>query len=292
MKEREKELIERINELENRLDDYEKKFIKYQPKTLLRYEVNLVEHCNLNCKGCYHFSALADEEYLSLEEYEKDCKRLSELYDGQMSDIGFLGGEPLLHHDICEFMRITRKYFPIGQIHILTNGILLNEMKEEFWDSCVKYNIAIQCTRYPLINVDYDKIGEKVRSLGLKYYYHNDVEKDGEKTLIKYPFDLKGEHNLDYNFYHCFRANGCVTLSHGKLYTCVMAANFHILNDKLKLGIPLSSRNGIDIYKAKSCQEISEFLCKPIPFCRHCALDVEPEKFKWQQSNKEKSEWI
>ena len=283
---------EQLKNIESKINEFEKKFVKYQPKTLLRYEVNLVEHCNLNCKGCYHFSPVAKETFLDVEEYERDCKRLSDLYDGQMSNIGLLGGEPLLHPQICEFMRITRENFPIGEIWILTNGILLDKMPDEFWKACQDYKVAIQCTRYPLTNVDYDGIGKKVKSLGLKYYYHNDVERDGEKKLIKYPFDLTGKYNPEYNYYHCFRANGCVTLKNGKLYTCVMAANFHILKEKFNLDVPLSERNGIDIYKATSAKEISEFLCKPIPFCRYCALDKKPEEYEWQTSKKDINEWL
>ena len=275
----------------NELNELTKKIIKYTPKTLLRYEVSIVDHCNLNCRGCYHFSPLAKEKYLNATSYEKDCKRLAELCDNEMSNIGILGGEPLLHPDICEFLRITRENFPVGRIWILTNGILLPKMPQQFWDACQKYRIDIQVTRYPLPNLDYDAIGEKVKALGLKYYSHNNVEQ-GEKTLIKYPFDLNGDYDPNNNFYNCFRANGCVTLRDGKLYTCVMAANFHLLNDHFNLGIHFSDKNGIDIYKAKSWEEIAEFLCKPIPFCRYCALDVKPQQFKWQTSKRIIEEWI
>jgi ABC-2 type transport system ATP-binding protein len=72
-------------------------------------EVHLVEHCNLNCKGCYHFSPLAKEEFLFLTEWEKDCKQLSTLFKDRIGHISLMGGEPLLHPDICEFMRITRE---------------------------------------------------------------------------------------------------------------------------------------------------------------------------------------
>lgn len=48
----------------------------------IKFEVHITEHCNLNCKYCFHFSPLAKEEYLTLEEYERDLARLSELFGG------------------------------------------------------------------------------------------------------------------------------------------------------------------------------------------------------------------
>ena len=89
-------------------EEWLKKWIT-QPQELLRYEVHLTEHCNLNCKSCFHFSSRAEEEYLDVTEYEKDCKRLSELFGGVASDILLMGGEPLLHPDIEKFIEITRK---------------------------------------------------------------------------------------------------------------------------------------------------------------------------------------
>ena len=98
----------------------------------LKFEMHVTEHCNLNCKYCNHFSPLAPEEYLSLEEYERDLARLAFLFDGEMQQIKLLGGEPLLHPHIKDFLTLTRQYFPNGIIKILTNGTLLLNMKDDF----------------------------------------------------------------------------------------------------------------------------------------------------------------
>lgn len=37
-------------------------------------ETHIVDHCNLKCRGCSHFSGLADPYYKSLDEYEKEMK--------------------------------------------------------------------------------------------------------------------------------------------------------------------------------------------------------------------------
>lgn len=47
-------------------------------------------------------------------------------------------------------MKITREAFPVGRIAILTNGVLLSSMREDFWNACKKYNVTIRHTCYPI----------------------------------------------------------------------------------------------------------------------------------------------
>jgi MoaA/NifB/PqqE/SkfB family radical SAM enzyme len=77
----------------------------------LRFAVNLTDHCNLNCAYCDAFAPLAKENFYPLETFKRDCERLSQLTGGKISEIGFAGGEPLLHPDITGFFSIARSNF-------------------------------------------------------------------------------------------------------------------------------------------------------------------------------------
>ena len=57
-------------------------------------ETHIVDHCNLKCKGCSHFSGLADPYFKSLDEFETEVRRLA---DFGVAMFRILGGEPLLH---------------------------------------------------------------------------------------------------------------------------------------------------------------------------------------------------
>lgn len=116
------------------------------PRTILRFETHLTEHCNLGCKSCGHMSPLAKEEFLDIVGFEKDCSRLSYLTGRKIELIDLMGGEPLLHPRKEEILRITRHYFPEGKINIVTNGLLLSSQNEKFYISA-----------YP-IEIDVDKI--------------------------------------------------------------------------------------------------------------------------------------
>lgn len=135
------------------------------PRRSLKFEVHLAEHCNLNCKGCDNFSPLAAEEFLELDEYERDCRRLSDLFGGKVKKLLLLGGEPLLNPRIEDFLRVSRECFPRGRIIIVTNGLLLPKMTDKFWKNCKKYGIEIEPTKYP-VNFDYDAVEEMARGGG------------------------------------------------------------------------------------------------------------------------------
>lgn len=260
------------------------------PLEELRFEVHITDHCNLNCKGCYHFSPLSEDVFLTIEEYETDIKQLAKLCDGKASSISILGGEPLLHEQIIDFFQISRSYFKDCRIKLLTNGILLEHMGENFWEACVEYNISIFCTKYPVL-VDYNYIEKKASEYQLNIFYHNDIGV-GEKTLIKYPFDLSGSQPIQWNYEHCTRSNRCLTLKHGKLFTCPMAAHAHIAKSYFNLDIELSELDSIDIYHVKNYEEIAVFFTKPIPFCKYCNLKIRPEQLEWAVSKKNKCEWF
>lgn len=256
----------------------------------LKCEVHLVEHCNLNCKGCYHFSPLAKEEFLSINEWERDCGRLSLLFGDKMDYISLMGGEPLLHPDICEFMRITRENFPTGGIWLITNAILLPNMKEDFWEACRKYNIVIRPTKYP-INLDFDSIEKKAGMEQVDFQYFNGGIM--EMTLGKQPIDLEGKQAIEDNFQNCYRANNCVAFSHGKLYSCLIPAHLHHFKNYFKLLISDCKDDGIDIYKARSAEEIMDKMKKPLEACKYCDRNhILRNGLSWEVSKRDIQEWI
>lgn len=63
-----------------------------KPRERIKFELHLAEHCNLNCKCCNNFSPLAKAEYLDLEVFRKDIRRMHELFGGEAEQITLMGG--------------------------------------------------------------------------------------------------------------------------------------------------------------------------------------------------------
>jgi molybdenum cofactor biosynthesis enzyme MoaA len=94
-------------------------------------EANLVDHCNLNCRRCSHFAPLAEPHFVAPDDFERDMRRLSALFRN-IRVIRLMGGEPLLHPEAERFLSIARTAFPLARIHLVTNGLLLDELREAF----------------------------------------------------------------------------------------------------------------------------------------------------------------
>ncbi|MCI9331680.1 MAG: radical SAM protein [Oscillibacter sp.] len=281
----ENELMERMNKLENM-------FLRFQPRSQLQFEVDITRHCNLNCEYCGLYSPLANKEFLDPEEYRRDCARLSELFHGEMRRVYLLGGEPLLHPQITELMKITRESFPIGIIRILTNGILLPKMDDAFWQSCSRYGVEVTTTEYP-IQLDYSACSDLAEKHGVAYLPHVfSIDPAYKKTMGRDIISLKSMVRPEYNFAHCSSANLCLTLSHGKLYSCGVAANIHILKDYFHLDMPISQQNGVDIYAVESGEELMRGMAKAMPLCGHCDLSVRGVEWDWRVSRRDRYEWL
>ena len=243
----------------------------------------------MNCRGCYHFSPLAREEYLSLSEYEKDIARLSELFDGQMERILLLGGEPLLHPDVSSFFRVTRKHFPSGEIHILTNGLLLLQMEDEFYKAIRECKGELWVTKYP-VNFDYSKAEEFALKHGVEIHYFS---QEPVRSLGHQPLDIAGSQDALKNFNKCYRANECIDLKHGRMYSCIIPAEIRAFSEYYNLDISVTEQDYVDIYKVKSAEELLEQMGYPMPFCRYCnrneisVFGVSP----WARTKHEMKEW-
>jgi uncharacterized radical SAM superfamily Fe-S cluster-containing enzyme len=165
-------------------------------KPILAYlEMHLTDHCNLGCKGCSHFSPIAEVWFANLSEHKRDMRQLRTLFSN-IEIIRLVGGEPLLHPEIEEFLYVTREYFGKVSIRIATNGLLLPFMTERFWEACKVNRIEINCTVYPPFVHKKNEILDKVELKGI-------IIKSKEAKKFRSILNLKGDSNPDSAFKFC-----------------------------------------------------------------------------------------
>jgi MoaA/NifB/PqqE/SkfB family radical SAM enzyme len=257
--------------------------------TLTSVAISLVEHCNLKCWGCDHCAPLAEPEFLTPLEFERDMERLAQLTGGIIGVIKLLGGEPLLHDEIGVFTEITRRFFPESRIEIVTNALLLAKKQDSFWDNCHKNTVSIVATKYPL-NINWEKIKSKAQEKNVEFCFYGDSG-TVQKSSSHIPFDTSGVQDTAANFMRCFHANNCRELHHGRLYTCTVAPHARHFNKSFNKNLRESAEDSIDIYNAVSIKEIMEFLARPIPFCRYCNVSARSFDHPWRRSEKNICEW-
>lgn len=257
----------------------------------ISFEYHLTDHCNLNCKGCDHFSPLALPKFTRYDDFEKDIERMSELFEAKARSIHILGGEPLLNKDICKFIKKTRECFPdteLTEIRVISNGILVNDMQPNFWECLHDNKVILSVTKYPL-KLDYDLMNEKSKIYGVKFEFYDNTDKEQIWYNIKLQED--GRADARKSFYKCFLANECIMLKEGKLYTCTIIPNIEHFNRHFNKNLQVCKSDYINIYDVKSKDDIFDFLSKPIPFCRYCNPDEKDYSLKWEVSKKDISEW-
>jgi MoaA/NifB/PqqE/SkfB family radical SAM enzyme len=254
-------------------------------QTINYVDINVVDHCNLKCKYCANFCPLAREKYMDVEEFDRDCARLASLSNGKIKAIRLLGGEPLLHPRLIDVMAVTRRHFALSEIDLVTNGILLLQMPEAFWEQCGACGIKVAISHYP-ININYAKIKSEAKKYGVKTEY-------GKKArgMYKWLLDLDGGQDVKESYAYCFRANQCTVLQEGKIYLCSLMPWIHYFNEYFEKDLKVSEGDYIDIYKVKEFEEILEFLGKPVPFCKYCNTKKMVYNKKWEISKKEITEW-
>lgn len=261
---------------------------------LAHVTVNIVDHCNLRCKYCDHYSQLVDEpKYMSIGTFKRDMLRLKQLCP-ELGGLTLEGGEPLLHPNLTDFMQVARNIFGFHYttIGIVTNGIRLLAMDDTFFDIARANDIKILVTKYPS-DVCYEAIEKRMKEKGLSYSFYLDPysQKNGKKYMIKFPLDVSGR-QPKYNWMGCQQFHDALALMDGRLYNCTQRVNVQYFNQKFGENLELSDDDSIDIFKAESWEEIAEFLRKPISFCRYCNVKNRGKPEEWSRSKQEMSEFV
>ena len=275
--------------------------IRTTPRKTIKICFDVIEQCNLNCAGCLVYSPCVKNNgyVMDVRQFEDDICRLSELFsEDEITVISLSGGEPLLHHDIQLFPAIIRKYFQNVNIRIVSNGLLLEKMSNDFY-RCLRDNkVTVEQTKYP-IDLDFIRIKEKLYEENVRYVFFDNTG-ESEKTMQIFPVAGDDEmselallnSNERLHFFDCWEANQCIRVQDGKCYTCSRIPHIHLLNEMFGTNYKVMKDDYIDIYKAEKKQDIYEFLASAVPFCRYCQVEKITDGHKWKVSERKREEWI
>lgn len=242
----------------------------------------MVDHCNLNCKGCDHLSPIADKWFADPNDYARDLQQLRKLFSG-IHRICLLGGEPLLHPKIVRFLFSTRSCFPKADIEIMTNGILLDSMPDSFWNACKETSTAIILDVYPPLYQKEKCLINLARAKGVR------MESRRVSSFQAF-INLRGDSDPNLSFQKCkFRFTP--QLQEGKLFTCVVPMVVHYFNKRYGTHIP--SAGWVDIYAPNLTGWVAKkMLDRGFSTCGYCATRYDRyPSFQWSTSKLQMCEW-
>jgi hypothetical protein len=237
-----------------------------RPKPGLRHvQYHLVEHCNLDCKRCGHFSPLAAHHEADPEEFERDMRQLATRF-ANIEKIHLVGGEPTLHPKPEAFVDAAYTVFPKSDLRINTNGIRLKIMRDGFWDACRRANVTLEVSLYPVMEKAYpalEVLCERHRvklALNHKQSFHAWINPRGDSDPAR-------------AMAYCRSMFYCPFLKNSRLYVCNLPATIDYYNDRFGRSIPGDA--GIDIYDpALDGHQILEKLHTPVETCRFCSCAI------------------
>lgn len=263
-------------------------------------EFYITNRCNLDCAYCNRLNNYNFKGHYELDAYRELYTQWSKII--QFQKLSILGGEPLLHKDLFNWILFLNKTWPKSEIEIVTNGTILNKVKGLY--NCIT---SLDTTVLLDINVhnfsQLDKINDNVREFLCddfdrnptdnhsydNLYTHKNLEVTVRKATAQHAAVIKktdnglSVHNSDVNKAHdVCTMKYCHHFVDGKLYKCgipVVVKEFakqHKVNftkdqiEILKTNVGLS----VDDVKSMDQNKLNDTLRQPISFCNFCPEEI------------------
>ncbi len=242
-------------------------FFEDQCLNMSDWEMNIMPHielhisdmCNLNCKGCTHFSPLFNEINAVIDEKINDVTKIKRLFD-EIFRIDILGGEPLLNPDLKEYVIRLREMLPKTFIQIYTNGILIPRLDDDVLQAIHDSNVGISISEYLPTHKMIDEILKKLNQFNIRYH----IAAYDSKQMFNKPISLSADSKYPFM---CI-SDGCITVSDGKIARCPTLMYINRFNEYFGLNLPTDGIKEIDSYD--DGEAMLKDMKKEIPLCKHC----------------------
>lgn len=263
---------------------YNKQWLDFSKTTkpiIHHLEINVADGCNLNCRGCLHFSNLYKRnEFPDHEELLKSIKEIAK--HTEIFQFRILGGEPLLYNRLPEFLVELRRILPDSDLAVISNGILIPKYDKRLYKVMRENYIGFNLTLYePTLKMK-DKIYTTLEQYEVSYGSHESKCEKFEKFISLSPCSSKA-------FESCV-PRGILVVKDKKLYRCPVEAYIDIFYETYN--IKLKAPDGIDIYdEGLDWNElVNSMYLKERPLCMYCA--EQSQLYEWSNGKPEMKDWV
>lgn len=256
-------------------------FVPYDDREeIMELQYMVAFQCNLNCKGCSHFSPLVKEPLFATPEMVRhDLTRLKKLVKN-IWRICMLGGEPLLNKQLGEILYVVREIYPNVKLSILTNGLLLKNMPDELVTAICKTNTKIVLTEYPKMGDLYINDIEFLKKHKIPF----SINMGKQKQVFLKRLTSQDSTDVEIKFENCV-SKRCTTMFDGKIAACYLPITISYLDKHF--GTHFEQKEDVlHIYEDEiSGRDVVCFLDKPNSICHKC--NSNHGLYYWNQSQKE-----
>jgi len=244
-------------------------------------EINVADGCNLNCRGCLHFSNLyGRDEFPDHEELLTTIKEIAK--HTEIFQFRVLGGEPLLYDELPEFLERLREILPNTDLAVISNGILIPKYDERLYKVMNENHIGFNLTLYePTLKMK-ELIYSRLDEYNVAYGSHESKCEKFEKFLCLEPRSAKAFENCE--------PRGILVVKDKKLYRCPIEAYINRFYETYN--IALNVPEGIDIFDDGLVwnELVEDLYMRERPLCKYCA--EQSEYYEWNNGKPEKVDWL
>lgn len=208
---------------------------------------------------------------MSMEEFTETIQLLYKNLGNVMKRLMILGGEPLLHPQLIEFIRIARQYIPNSiKIDVLTNGIILDENINFYSNFAVEQDVSFLVSPYPL---NYSNLFKKE--------YPN-IGFMATRLTYQWPqVDLSGAQSN--NYINCpVYTLPCFIIRNKKIYICPFSACIHCFSDAFNQSIHSKEQDYLDLNSINEEKLINFIKNGPNSICQFCNY-LGTNSYYWHQ---------
>lgn len=222
-------------------------------------ELHISDKCNLNCKGCTHFSPLYKEVNVNFEDRINDVKLVLNKFTG-VARLDILGGEPLVNSELDKYVVELRKMLPNTFIQIFTNGLLIPKLSDETLKTIYDNNVAFSITEYKPTVALINQIKEKLNMYAISYY----IVPYDERQKFNKPLSVKS----DSKYPRLCISDGCIAVADGMVAKCPTL--MYVVKVNETFGTDFPTQGIIRLDSDLSGEQLLDELKKEVPLCKHC----------------------
>ena len=246
-------------------------------------EIQLCDRCNLDCAYCSHLSPISKPVKISLETLEAECHRLARV---GVDEVNLMGGEPLLHPQVNDAIKLTRSILSNIKLIVSTNGLLLPKMNKDFWQCCRENKVVLRITPYPKAKNgtwNYFKYVWLIRKNRVR------MESTGWRFGFRHQLlSEKAEYDATSNYLRC--QLHCTQVRDATLWPCAYVAYAFNLNNKFDTNFRTSPADRLPL-DGITATDLRLWLLRTKPFCSHCGIK-DAQRVTWRRSEYARTEWL
>lgn len=233
-------------------------------------EYDVVEHCNLRCDGCTHYSPYMKPAFADVDSFKKDITELAKVL--HVARFRLLGGEPFLHKRILDFLMVAKESKIATEVGICTNGVLAHRIAEEIFQNVDLLDVSF----YKESGVDYFELQALIAGKAKQYGFEYRIMVKHNFREINIDEEIKDEARVTEIYRTCAIAHhwNCHSFKDGKYYKCAKPIYQNKYFDRvgIKTDINYVDEDCLEIHQDGLQAKLLDYITttKPMKACAFC----------------------